>query len=274
MNNFYEKNSSQHQKNLEIYGYTHISDFLAPDVIHRAKELVNQNHSVVENVEAVGRPTRDKADQIVYQLHNIDKLFTDLLVDPVVKSLLIKKLNDPFYRFLPPDVPNYILSYYNARSSGLALDLHIDSYVPNPGEYTWSMQVVFVLDNMSEENGCTVVVPGSHRSGHYTDRELGNLRPLEAKAGDLLIWDSRLWHGTTENKSGASRWVLIATMTQWWIKQSMDITRSLPEKIYQELSDEQKALLGFCSTPPIDEKVRVNTKCGYEFLKSSVKDYY
>ena len=184
------------------------------------------------------------------------------------------KLNDPYYRFLPPDTPNYILNYYNARSSGLALDLHIDSQVPNPGEFTWAMQVVFMLDDMNEENGCTVVVPGSHLSGRYTDREFMNVKHLNAKAGDLVIWDSRLWHGTTENKTGAARWALIATMTQWWVKQSMDITRSLPEDIYQKLSNEQKALLGFCSIPPVDDKIRINTKCGYDFLKPSVKDYY
>jgi ectoine hydroxylase-related dioxygenase (phytanoyl-CoA dioxygenase family) len=171
-------------------------------------------------------------------------------------------------------VPNYILSYYNARSSGLKLDLHIDSYVPNQGEFTWAMQVGFILDDMNEDNGCTVVVPGSHQSGKYTDRDLKNVKSIIAKAGDVIIWDSRLWHGTKGNSSGASRWALIATITQWWVKQSMDIPRGLPDSIYQNLLDEQKALLGFCSIPPVNSNGRINTKCGYDFLKPSVKDYF
>jgi len=274
MQNHSELEISEHLKNLEVYGYTQIPNFLSNDTVSQAIKIIDQNYRDVEKVEDVGRPARDRRDKLVYNLQNIDPFFIDLLVDPFVRSLLMANLNDPYYRFLPPEAPNYILGYYNARSSGLALDLHIDSQIPNPGDFTWAMQVVFVLDSMNEENGCTVVVPGSHRSGRFTDRELTNLKPIIANAGDLVIWDSRLWHGTMENNTGDSRWALIATMTQWWVKQSMDITRALPEHIYQNLSDEQKALLGFCSIPPVSQKDRVNTKCGYDFLKPSVTDYY
>ena len=94
--------------------------------------------------------------------------------------------------FFPTTAPNYILSYYNARSSGNRLDLHINSYVPNPGPWCTAMQVVYMLDDTSERNGCTVVVPGSHRSGEFTDRSLRNVVPIIASAGDLVVWDSRL----------------------------------------------------------------------------------
>jgi hypothetical protein len=59
----------------------------------------------------------------------------------------------------------------------------------------------------------------------------------------------------------------------WWIKPSLDIPRGMNEKIYSQCTDEQKQLLGFCSIPPIDPMERTNTKCGYEFLKSSIAEY-
>jgi len=183
-------------------------------------------------------------------------------------------LNDPYYRFLPPEVPNYVLSYFNARSSGNKLDLHIDSHIPVPGPRTWSMQMAYVLEDQAEDNGCTTVVPGSHLAGTFTDRDLNKMERVYAKAGDIVFWDSRLWHGTLENVSGRSRWALIATFTSWWVKPSMDATRSLPEEIYQELSNAQKVLLGFCSIPPKDETKRINTKTGYEALLPTVKEYY
>lgn len=171
-------------------------------------------------------------------------------------------------------VPNYILSYYNARSSGNFLDLHIDTYVPAHGEYTWAMQAAFVLEDMNKDNGCTVVIPGSHMFGKYSDRELQKRTPVEAKAGDIVMWDSRLWHGTLDNISGISRWVLIATLTRWWVKQSMDITRSLPQEIYESISPEEKLLMGFCSIPPKDEAGSIHTKKHYSDLKPRVSDYY
>ena len=127
---------------------------------------------------------------------------------------------------------------------------------------------------MDESNGCTIVAPGSHLSGMYTDRDLTNLTKINAKAGDIVIWDSRLWHGTTENKTLTSRWALVATFTRWWLKQTMDMTRSLPNKIYKDLSDEEKLLLGFCSIPPSDESTRINTKSSYDSLLDNVEDYY
>ena len=54
----------------------------------------------------------------------------------------------------------------------------------------------------------------------------------------------------------------------------MDMTRSMPNSIYQKLSDEQKLLMGFCSIPPADESVRIVTKGSYDTLLSDVRDYY
>ena len=272
MRKFTSSQLSQHIRNIDIYGYTVIENCLDSKLIktlhERLEELYDQDKLYS------GKPERDKFDKYIYNLQNKDKDFIDILSYEPLERILISKLNDEFYRYLPKDKPNYILSYYNARSSGEKLDLHIDSNVPSPGNYTWAMQAVFVIEGMSRANGGTVVVPGSHLSGKYTDRSLENLVHLEAKPGDIIIWDSRLWHGTSENKIKKSRWALIATFTCWWVKQSMDITRSLPNNIYNQLSDKQKALLGYCSIPPFDENERINTKTSYESLKANVEDYF
>jgi hypothetical protein len=220
-----------------------------------------------------GTPERDVMDKIIYNVHNIDKIFVDILSTEFIKFLAIKFLNDPYYRFLPVHVPNYILLYYNARSSGNALDLHIDSNIPFIGGRPNMMQFVILLEDSTEQNGCTVVVPGSHLSGQFSNRGLKNVTPLTGKAGDLIFWDSRLWHGTLKNNLGLSRWALVATLGMWWIKPSIDIPRGIKNEIYEKLSDEQKQMLGFCAIPPIDPMDRINTKCGYDFLKKSIGDY-
>jgi hypothetical protein len=263
-----------HFRNLAVYGYTVVGKFVGVALVDRLKKLIDAYWQKTAEEKHSGRPDRDSKDRLIYNLQNKDKLFIDLLCVPFVRRLCMDKLNDEYYRFLPNDCPNYILSYYNARSSGNRLDLHIDSYVPNPGPWCTAMQVVYMLDDTNERNGCTVVVPGSHRSGEFTDRNLRHVVPIIATAGDLAVWDSRLWHGTTENVAGTSRWALVATLTQWWMKQKMDMPRSLPENIYRQLNEEHKALLGFCSIPPRDERERINTKCGYEVLKPSVTDYF
>lgn len=266
----------QYIKDLDCYGFCKINGFLTAESLAHFLKLVNNNYDEINKngiVKYPGTPDRNGKDKILFNIQNLDISFLDILTSSTITSIASEKLNDPYYRYLPANKPNFVLQYYNARSSGSKLDLHIDSHIPFIGDHTNMMQFVILLEDSKISNGCTVVVPGSHQSGKYTDRDLNNLKNLEGKAGDLICWDSRLWHGTNENISNASRWALIATFSMWWVKPSMDIVRGMNEEIYQNCTDQQKQLLGFCSIPPISPFERNNTKTGYEYLKKSIKDY-
>lgn len=264
-----------HLRNLRISGFTTIKDFLSENECEHYLKRLNELYEISLNIKYESRaPQRGMKDKMVYNLPLKDKMFIDLYSCEVFEQILKHKLNDRYYRLLPPSLPNYVLTYLNGRSSGLELELHIDSHIPSPGEHTWVMQVVVVLEDSTIENGCTVVVPGSHISGTYTDRSFSNTTALTLKKGDVAIWDSRLWHGTTENKTSSTRWAIVGTFSSWWVKPAMDYTKKLPQEIYSQLTDKQKCLLGFCSIPPANEYSGINTKQGYEYLKETVTDYF
>ena len=195
--------------------------------------------------------------------------------DPLLMDILKGLLNDVWYRQIPSDQPNFILRSVIGRSSGkTTLPLHLDSFIPSSGETCFACQIALVLEDQTPERGCTVIVPGTHRSDRYADQEaMSRAEPLNAKAGDIVIWDSRLWHGALPNTTDASRWSLIATFVRWWIKQNYDVTGTLPQDIYEALTDDEKAVLGYCSMPPRDEHDRTDIKTGHEFLKPRVADY-
>lgn len=264
----------QSLKELKVYGYTKIENYLTPSEVESYKALINRHWDAALHADFKGRPERELSDKMIYGLQNRDKAFVDLLDGEPLVQMLINNLNDPFYKQMPPEIPNYILGFYNARSSGAALALHTDTFVPSPGERTWTMQASFFLEDSRRDNGCTILVPGSHVSGKFVDRALKKVEHIEGNAGSLVLWDSRIWHGTTENVTKQSRWALIATFTCWWVKQRTDMTRSLPEAIYSQLSERQKILLGFASIPPLDEKQRLNFKGGLADLLPHVTDYY
>lgn len=256
-------------------GFAIINNFLGADLIAELLKKINHEYSQTSHREILGVPDRDVDDKVLYNLQSLDKKFIDILCFEPVVEIAKNFLNDPYYRHLESDLPNFTLNYFNARSSGAKLDLHIDSGAPFKGEYPTAMQFVFLLEDSNENNGCTVIVPQSHQSGKYSDRslDLSDQVKLEGKSGDLIIWDSRTWHGALENTSGLSRWAIIATLTRWWIKPAMDIVRTIDEEMYARCSDHQKQLLGFCSIPPTNPFERVNTKCGYEFLRPKLADY-
>jgi len=264
--------TSQYIREIKAYGYAIIPG-ANPDFKSHLT-LINQINMELNDRTNKSLHSDRALDNIVYNLQNKHEEFVHILNNYFVKEITHHFLSDEFYQVMDADKPNYILSYYNARSSGKFLDLHIDTHIPAHGDFTWAMQAAYVLEDMNEENGCTVVVPGSHLSGEYTDRQLNKRVPIIANAGDIVMWDSRLWHGTLDNISNKSRWVLIATFTRWWVKQNMDMTRSLPQNIYEKLNDSEKLLLGFCSIPPFDENGSIHTKKDYSGLKAKVADYY
>ena len=259
--------NSKEIREIEKNGYCVIKNFLNKQSVSKIFKKVNYYYKLNKNNKYNGTPKRDNEDKILYNLQNKDYDFIKILTHKKITEIAKYFLNDQFYRFLSNDKPNFILNYFNARSSGKKLDLHIDSWIPYSGKKTHMMQFVFLLEDSLIDNGCTVVVKGSHKTGKYSNRKTSKKIPITGNAGDLIIWDSRLWHGTLENYAKRSRWAIVTTLSSWWVKQAMDMTKSLPRKIYSKCSKQQKQLLGFCSIPPKNEYLRINTKCGYEVLK-------
>ncbi len=246
-------------------GFCIIKNFLNKKEVNLYLNLLNNISK--KKIKYKGVPKRDIKDKIIYNLQNKDFNFIKLLSKKKVVKIAKYFLNDPYYGFLSKNKPNYILNYFNARSSGPKLDLHIDCHIPFKGKKTFMMQFVFLLEKSSKDNGCTIAVRGSHQSGKFSNRKSKKIIFLEGEPGDLILWDSRLWHGTLANKSGQSRWAIITTLSSWFIKQKMNMTKSLPAHIFRRCNNQQKLLLGFCSIPPNNEFERINTKVGYDYLK-------
>ncbi|PZQ63491.1 MAG: hypothetical protein DI570_08715 [Phenylobacterium zucineum] len=257
-------------------GYVVLPGAVAPDAVTALLNRMQAVQAARAGAEEVDQPFLNRGHDVLYSLQREDvafaRAFTD---DPLLMGLLRRLLNDTWYRQIPADQANFIMRSLIGRSSGPAvLPLHIDSFIPSSGSLSFSCQVSIVLEPQTPERGCTVVIPGSHLFDRYADQEsMAQAIPILAEAGDMVVWDSRLWHGALGNTTGLSRWALIATFTRWWIKQNFDMTGTLPQPIYEALTDDEKAIFGFCSRPPRDEFERTDIKSGHDQLKARVEDY-
>ena len=258
---------------IEDKGFCRIPQVLSPKQVQETLDLILEWHRRTQ--DAITKVPNMARGNFVWNLQNKDFYFLDLLFSAeIVHEILKHFLNDQWFRPIPPDGPNYILRSYMARSSDKALPMHIDSLVPYIGSETFVMQTAFVLEDQNVANGCTYVVPGSHQSGKFAYQSgFDEAIPIESKAGDVVIWDSRIWHGTRANTSGRTRWALIPTFTRWWIKQQFNIPQNLPQEFYERLTDWQKAVLGYCSLPYNNESEGVDMKRGYDSLLPRVMEY-
>lgn len=260
---------------IKQHGYCVLPQLYDKASISATLKLVKQQAEKNRGIEIKDMPRLDTGQETIYNLQNKDYLFISLLLkSDIIQQILMHFLNDQWHQTIDLTEPNYILRSYSARNNNVAAPMHIDSYIPYIGEHLISMQAVIILEDQYRENGCTCVIPGSHQSGKYvTQDEASKANPIESKAGDIVLWDSRIWHGTFDNHSGSSRWSLVATFVRWWVKQGYKITENLPQETYQQLTDSEKAVLGFCSKPLDDEQSGIDFKKGYNWLKPDVSDY-
>lgn len=260
---------------IEKHGFARLPQVFSKDTVAEALELVKYWFDKTLSEQSSRMPRLNKAQPMVYNLQAKDIFFSRLILDtPVIEAVLKHFLNDQWFSSLPAGDPNFILRSFLARSSNHRMPMHIDSFVPYTGDYPFIMQCSILLEDQTRENGCTVIVPRSHKSGKYADPASHETAvPLEAQAGDLIFWDSRIWHGAGENTSGGTRWSVIATFCRWWVKQAFDIPGNLPQEIYDQLSDRERAVMGYCSVPYDDEARGIDMKRSYELLPENVADY-
>jgi hypothetical protein len=160
--------------NLNVYGFSIVKNLVKKEKTKFLLSEINKIHKKQKLLtkQLKGLPSRDSKDLRIYNLPKYGKIFIDLISNKELEKILIPLINDKYYRFLPNKFPNYIVNSLTARSSGYALDLHIDSWIPYQGNYPISILALFVLEDMYEENGATIFIPGSHQSGKYTNRSL------------------------------------------------------------------------------------------------------
>jgi hypothetical protein len=251
---------------IEAEGYCRIPKLFSSHKLEHALQLTSTWYEATRDKLPDSVPFLNKDQHIVYNLQNKDYIFLEMLFSlSCVHDVLRHFLNDPWYRQISTGQPNYILRSYLARSSTSQLPLHIDSFVPYEGSYVFAMQVSIALQDQSPANGCFMVVPGSHKRGSYAAQSaFSEARPVAAAAGDVVLWDSRLWHGAEKNSTDNGRWALIATFTRWWIKQAFRIPEALPTEISARLTNSQKAVLGFYSMPFAHEFEGIDMKRGYD----------
>lgn len=260
---------------IEKHGYCIIPQVYGPAEVQEGLNKTRHWFEKSKNSVSGRLSALTKNDLYLWNPQYKDHFFLDLFFRPsILQEILVHFLNDPWFKAIPAGEPNYILQNLMGRSSDKQLALHIDSFIPYLGDYVTMIQAAVILEDQTTENGCTVVIPGSHLTGRYADQtSFEKAIPVITKAGDLVLWDSRIWHGTLGNQTDGTRWSIIAAFSRWWIKQMFNYTDNLPQHIYERLTDSQKAILGFCSIAYNDESEGIDRKRGYDTLLEHVEDY-
>ncbi len=118
-------------------------------------------------------------------------------------------------------------------------------FFPFPNGYEVQCNTIWAMDDFTEENGATRVIPGSH---HYEDRKeftIADTVPAEMEKGSALLYTGALYHGGGPNRSTGVRRGLNITYAVSWLRQEENQYLSCSLETARELDDELLRLMGY-----------------------------
>lgn len=109
---------------------------------------------------------------------------------------------------------------------------------------------IWLLDDFTEDNGATRVVPGSHRrtvSVRDMMPDPADAHPDEVKliapAGTVVVFNSHLWHGGTLNRTGSQRRAVHSYFTRRGNAQQLDQRKYVRPETLARLSPAARFIL-------------------------------
>jgi len=165
------------------------------------------------------------ANQRIWMLPNKGRIFRDLVLHPLVDSMM--------GRLLGRDFLLSSLTANIARPGGTPMYLHtdqgyVDFWTPKP----LVANIAWMLDDFSEANGGTRLVPGSHRVSDRKEYALEDTIAAVGPAGGALVFDGRLVHGTGANETqDEDRHAILAYHCRPFVRQQENFFLGLDPKL-------------------------------------------
>lgn len=234
----------------------------SPEIDADFETLMRDGYVIIENL--VSRETcttiKEEGSKLVghtgrnpFEGHQTQRVYnvfgktraTDRLADhPRILGLM-----DRFFR------PGFLLSQsqiINILPGETAQGLHVDDgfyRIPRPRP-PLGAATVWAIDDFTEENGATVIIPGSHTWGAERIGKREETIPAVMPAGSVIFFLGTTWHGGGENRSDSARFAVTHQYCEAYMRQQENYLLELSKETVRELSPELQALVGYSIYPP------------------------
>ncbi|MFC5752427.1 phytanoyl-CoA dioxygenase family protein [Actinomadura rugatobispora] len=233
------------EHDLEEHGICAVTDVLEGETLRAVKDGL---YAAAAADRTWGREERfaadyahDETNQRVWNVLSRGPVFENLAAHPTALRLVRSRLGWPM-----------LLGNLSANITGPGggeMMVHADQRFlqePWPAE-PQGANAAWCVDDFTVDNGATRFVPGSHllnRSPRPEDDT--SSVPMEAPAGSLVVFDSRLWHQTGFNRTADRRRAAVfGWYTRTMYRPQENWFLSLDPAVVQFASEELLVLLGY-----------------------------
>lgn len=249
---------------LETVGYLVLRNFMDADFL---AELKDQTERLFES-EGAHAGAEFKQEEGCRRLANlVDKgeIFQRVIAEPRVLESVAQVLGAEFK-----------LSSLNARSvnplAQVTQPLHADMAAIADERGSWVCNVIWMLDDLTPQNGAPRIIPGSHEYRRLPQDALADPAAphpdevlLTGKAGDVAIINAHAWHGGQPNTTARPRTALHAFYCRGDKPQQQYQKQLLSPEVQAGLSPEIRNLLAL--DDPRNDELSANVAVRSGFLK-------
>lgn len=240
--------TEQHKEQFERDGFALVKGALSDAAVRVLKGLVVALASEESKQGSAHFYDNTGNTQRVWNLLNKNSAFSELIQMPLIMDTmdwLFRRDTIHHKYFLSSFQANILYPGANAQK------IHIDTPVPEPLP-PWIIKAnsIWLLDDFTETNGATEVIPGSHKLPYKPkpgDEKRPDLIKVIAPAGSILFTHGALWHRSGANNSQKERIVLLGSFAASFAREiasEEDYFKVLDKKILANASDKLKLILG------------------------------
>lgn len=251
------KDINKARRDLQKYGFCLIEDAMSE---YQCSYMRGRLEKQAAAERACGLADMTPHFHIMWTLVNKGECFAKCIeFDPewVQGGPMIEQLNK---ELLGPGHYAYSFASNIARPGSYPQNLHQDSGAIHPIQTPHApilVNTVYIMQDMSEVNGGTLVIPTSHRivSNTKPGEEVGPLPPavnVEAKGGTVVLMDGRLLHGTGVNHTDEWRYIMTNSNVKPWLRQQENWQLSIDPEVLENASEKLLQRMGYYSSGLIE----------------------
>jgi len=228
---------SQARHDLGVFGYCIVRDALSSAEVRTLRSRVAEQ---ARGEEEAGVAFHDsKTNQRIWMLVNKGQAFRELVLHRLAEEMMSHLLGDDF--LLSSATANI------ARPGGAPMSLHTDQiYVDFWTEKPLVANIAWMLDDFTDENGGTRLVPASHLVRDWRSTLKTPSVAAEGPAGSALIFDGRLVHGTGANRTpDQHRHAILTYYCRAFIRQQENFFLGLDPRLRTNAHEKLLRRLGF-----------------------------
>lgn len=225
---------------IETDGYTILENVIEPDLVDELTATIDR--LLVD----LGVPFGDNN----FLGHHTRRLFNLLSRDPIFARVPVHPTVLPLVeRVLDRQCLLSSLTAIEMNAGQAAQPLHADDgsiSLPRPHPAVVCV-AIWALTDFTEENGCTHLVPGSHRA----DRRPRNGEVVEPTVraempkGSVIVYNGSIWHGGGENRSNGRRLAIVVNHCAGFMRQEENQLLAVPREMVATFPRRLQQMVGY-----------------------------